>query len=224
VVNDCTTNPAMPPSTGSETPSGFTIQMPGATLAPASEANTLASAYYQFNDMICSKYTPAYTEAPPDFYYYDCVGFTGYTTRQADPTAWQSVVNALKLCPGFVPTPLSFEGFFNSLAATPEDGWQAASNVQSILPGDILAWQPALSNGQPNTAGVGHSVIPLVAPTAIPGSNNERWEVVVMDSTAGGHGADDTRKPDDPLSERNTPILTKVVMSSHRGWGSALFP
>ena len=29
-----------------------------------------------------------------------------------------------------------------------------------------------------------------------------------MDSTAGGHGPDDTRKPNDPLSERNAPILT----------------
>ena len=29
-----------------------------------------------------------------------------------------------------------------------------------------------------------------------------------MDSTAGGHGPDDTRKPSDPLSERNAPILT----------------
>jgi hypothetical protein len=210
VVNDCaTTVPAMPPSTGTETPSGFSLQMSGVTLAPASDANTLASAYYQFNDMICSKYSHVYTEAPPDFYYYDCVGFTGYTTRQADPAAWQSVVSALNLRPGFVPTPLSFEKFFNGLAAVPRNGWQAVPNVQSIAPGDILAWQPALSNGQPDTDGVGHSVIPLVAPQAIPGSNNERWEVVIMDSTAGGHGPDDTRKPDNPLSERNAPIVTR---------------
>jgi hypothetical protein len=210
VPNKCTAaQPTKPPSTGSQTPSGFSIQMPGAILAPASTANTLASAYNQFNDMTCTEYTHHYQFAPPNYYYYDCVGFTGYTTRESDPLAWQSVVNALHLGPGYVPTPLSFEQFFNSLAATPQAGWQAEANVQSIQAGDILAWQPAQSNGQPDLQGVGHSVMPLVTPQAIPGSNNQRWELVVMDSTAGGHGSDDTRKPSDPLSDRNAPIVAK---------------
>jgi len=104
VPNKCTAaQPTKPPSTGTQTPSGFTIQMPGATLAPASTANTLASAYSQFNDMTCTEYTHHYQFAPPNYYYYDCVGFTGYTTRESDPQACQSVVSAAHLAPGYVP-------------------------------------------------------------------------------------------------------------------------
>ena len=211
VADRCTQypDPAMPPSTGTQTPAGFPIQMPGAVLAPASQANTLAFANSEWNDMTCSEYTHQYQWQPPKYYYYDCVGFTGYTTSKADPTAWQSVSTTLHIAPGYVPTPVSFEGFFNSLATTPQPGWQPVAGVSAIQPGDILAWQPAQSNGQPNLLGVGHSVMPLTAPQPIPGANNTRWEMVIMDSTAGGHGPDDTRKPDDPLSERNAPILTR---------------
>ena len=221
VADKCTQypNPAMPPSTGTDTPAGFTIQMPGAVLAPSSDANTLASAYYEWNDMRCSEYTHHYRWQPPNYYYYDCVGFTGYTTSVADPTAWSSVRQALHIAPGYVPTPLHFEEFFNSLSSTPQAGWQAVPNVGAIQPGDILAWQPALPDGQPNLAGVGHSVMPLVTPQPIPGSDNTRWEVVIMDSTAGGHGPDDTRKPSTPLSERNAPILTKSGSVEASGLG-----
>ena len=94
-------HPAMPPSTGTQTPSGFTVQMAGAVLARASAASTLPAAYAQFNDMTCTQYTHKYQEAPPKFFYYDCVGFTGYTVRTADPLAWQSVVAAERAaCPG----------------------------------------------------------------------------------------------------------------------------
>ncbi len=224
VPDKCTKfpNPAMPPSTGTETPAGFSIEMPGAVLAPASQANTLAFAYSEWNDMTCSEYTHHYQWQPPKYYYYDCVGFTGYTTSKADPTAWQSVSQILHIAPGYVPTPLHFEEFLNTLGATPEPGWQAVPNVAAIRPGDILAWQPALANGQPNLQGVGHSVMPLVAPQPIPGSNNMRWEVVIMDSTAGGHGPDDTRKPYTSLYERNAPILTRsdVVEPSGLGIGT----
>ena len=221
VLDKCTQfpNPAMPPSTGSETPAGFTVQMPGAVLAPATQANTLAFAYGEWNDMTCSEYTHHYQWQPPKYYHYDCVGFTGYTTSKADPTAWQSVSTDLHIAPGYVPTPLHFEQFFNSLATTPQTGWQSVANVAAIQPGDILAWQPAETDGQPNLQGVGHSVMPLVSPQPIPGSNNTRWEVVIMDSTAGGHGPDDTRKPNDPLSERNAPILTRTGVVEPSGLG-----
>ena len=225
-VSRCTNypHPAMPPSTGTQIPAGFTVQMAGAVLAQASAASTLPSAYTQFNDMTCTQYTHKYQEAPPSFYYYDCVGFTGFTVRSADPLAWQSVVDSLNLQAGYVPTPLAFEGFFNGLSTTPQPGWAAVPSVQSIQPGDVLAWQPG-NGGVPDPAGTGHSVMPLVAPRAIAGSNGTRWEVVVMDSTAGGHGPDDTRQTTDPLSQRNAPILTKsqTVEPSGLGIGTIAF-
>ena len=215
----CSGTTVKPPSTGTETPAGFSIQMPGAVLAPATDANTLAQAYSMWNDMTCTEYTHQYQFAPPKYYYLDCVGFTGYATEKADPTAWASVASDLHIAAGFVPTPVNFEQFFNDLPTSPQAGWQAVDGVSGIQPGDILAWQPALSNGQPNLAGTGHSVMPLTAPVAIPGSDGTRWELVIMDSTAGGHGPDDTRKPDDPLSERNAPILTTSGQVQPSGLG-----
>jgi hypothetical protein len=174
--------------------------------------------------MTCSQDTHKYQEAPPNFFYYDCVGFTGYTVESADPLAWLSVVNSLNLHAGYVPTPLAFEGFFNGLAAAPKPGWSAVPSVQSIQPGDVLAWLPS-TGGVPVSGGTGHSVMPLTAPRAIAGSNGTRWEVVIMDSTAGGHGPDDTRKTTDPLSQRNAPILTKsqTIEPSGLGIGTIAF-
>lgn len=66
VVDKCANpDPPMPPSTCTETPSGFAIQMSGAELAPASQASTLAAAYAQFNDMHCTIYTHHYRYQPP---------------------------------------------------------------------------------------------------------------------------------------------------------------
>lgn len=220
VTNRCANSypvpPPMPPSTGFETPAGFTTQMavdmPGTTIAPASDANTLAEGYYMFNDMQCSFYTHTYTYDPPGYYYTDCVGFTGYATRTADPGAWQSMINVTHIGYYNVPTPYLFERFMNGLISSPQPYWQAVPDVQSIQPGDILAWQPALSNGQPNTAGVGHSVMVLATPKPIPGSNDQRWEFIEEDSTGGGHGPYDTRRNDannpDKLYERNAPLNT----------------
>jgi hypothetical protein len=221
VANRCdVTDPAMPPSTGTATPAGFTVQMAGVTPAPASSAATLGAAYDQFNEMTCSQYTHRYREAPPRYYYYDCVGFTGYTVRVADPVAWRSVRRVVGLrSPGVVPTPWAFVRFFDRLSSAPQPGWVAAPTVRSIRPGDVLAWQPARADGRPNLSGVGHSVIPLVTPRAISGSGGRRWEVVVMDSTAGGHGPDDTRRPSDPLSERNAPIVDRQGQPVPSGLG-----
>jgi hypothetical protein len=214
--------PTMPTSTGSATPTGIKLQMSGAVLAPG-HVRTLYSAYMQFNNMTCSEYSHKYTETPPKFYYYDCVGFTGYTVRKADPVAWQSVRTALHIGGGdIVPTPYQFEGFMNDLQTTAQAGWQPVANIQAVRPGDVFAWQPTNGNGTVNTTAVGHSVIPLVTPKAIPGSNGRRWEVVIMDSTAGGHGPLDTRKPNNPLSQRNAPITVSsgVVQASGLGIGT----
>jgi hypothetical protein len=188
--------PPMPSSTGSQVPA-VGVQMQGATLAPGSASAVLAIAYAEFNDMKCSRYQQNYQEAPPSYFYFDCVGFTGYTLEWADPRAWASLRRVVRFQAGqATPTPLEFVDFFRGLGSRPQAGWNADPTVASIQPGDILAWQPVLP-------GAGHSVIPLVAPEPIAGSGGLRWEVVVEDSTQYPHGPLDTRSPADPLSLRN---------------------
>ena len=185
VTDQCTQypHPAMPPSTGAQTPSGFSVQMAGAVLAPSSAASTLPSAYTQFNDMTCTKYSHHYQEAPPDYFYFDCVGFTGYTVRTSDPLAWQSVMQVVGLRSyGVVPTPLAFEQFFTGLQATPEPAWTAVPSVQR------RPARASLAAGTPDgSPAVRHaSRGRWFVAQAIAGSDGQRWEVVVIDSTAGG--------------------------------------
>ena len=188
--------PPMPSSTGAQAPA-VRVQMQGAKLAPGSASATLALAYEEFNDMKCSRYQENYQEAPPGYFYFDCVGFTGYTLERADPRAWASVRRVVEFQAGqATATPLEFVDFFRGLGARPQAGWRADPTAASIQPGDILAWQP-------EAPGAGHSVIPLVAPEPIAGSGRLRWEVVVEDSTQDPHGPLDTRSPAGPLSQRN---------------------
>ena len=166
-------------------------------LASGATSATLALAYEEFNDMKCSRYQQNYQEAPPSYFYFDCVGFTGYTLERADPRAWASLRRMVDFQAGQVtPTPLEFVDFLRGLGARPPAGWRADPTAASIQAGDILAWQPLVP-------GVGHSVIPLVAPEPIAGSGHLRWDVVVEDSTQDPHGPLDTRSPADPLSQRN---------------------
>ncbi len=188
--------PLMPMSTGAQVPA-VTVQMQGARLVPGSVSTTLALAYEEFNDMKCSRYQQNYEEAPPRYFYFDCVGFSGYTLERADPRAWASLRRVVELDAGQVtPTPVEFVDFFRGLGARPQLGWRADPTAASIQAGDILAWQPL-------APGVGHSVIPLVAPEPVAGSGRLRWEIVVEDSTQYPHGPLDTRSPASLLSERN---------------------
>jgi hypothetical protein len=167
--------------------------------------------------MKCSRYQQNYEEAPPTYFYFDCVGFTGYTLERADPRAWAAVRRVVGFQSGQVtPTPLELVDFLRGLGARPEAGWRADPTAASIQAGDILAWQPLVP-------GVGHSVIPLVAPEPIAGSGRLRWEVVVEDSTQDPHGPLDTRSPADPLSQRNALVPTgagKVEVPSGLGIGT----
>jgi hypothetical protein len=188
--------PLMPSSTGAQVPA-VRVQMQGAKLVPGSASTTLAFAYEEFNDMKCSRYQANYQEAPPRYFYFDCVGFTGYTLERADPRAWASLRRVVEFDAGQVtPTPLEFVDFFKGLGARPQPGWRADPTAASIQAGDVLAWQPLVP-------GVGHSVIPLVAPEPVAGSGGLRWEVVVEDSTQYPHGPLDTRSPAALLSQRN---------------------
>ena len=158
--------------------------------------------------MKCTEYTHHYRWQPPDYYYYDCVGFTGYTTSVADPTAWSSVARRCTSHPGYVPTPLAFEGFFNNLATTPQPAGRPSPMWRRSTRRHLgLAARPA--RRPTDTSGVGHSVMPLVAPQPIAGSGGTRWEssswtrppAATAPTTRGKPGAH-------PLSERNAPILT----------------
>ncbi len=189
-------SPLMPSSTGAQVPA-VRVQMRGAELAPGSASTTLALAYEEFNDMKCSRYQQNYQEAAPTYFYFDCVGFTGYTLERADPRAWASLRRVVEFRAGQVtPTPLEFVDFLRGLGARPQAGWRADPTVASIRAGDILAWQPLVP-------GVGHSVIPLAAPEPVAGSGRLRWDVVIEDSTQDPHGPLDTRSAADPLSQRN---------------------
>ncbi|MFN8038736.1 MAG: hypothetical protein U0Q07_05940 [Acidimicrobiales bacterium] len=198
-VGLCTFPGAVPQPT--VTPSGapqVTTQV-SAPLGAASSSPTLASAYQQFNTMQCTHYQHSYTETPNQgIYYYDCVGFTGYTVRVATPQAWASVQSVTGIAPGYVPTPTLFASFFNGLAATPQAGWQAVTTGAAILPGDVLAWGPEPNN----TEEAGHSVMALSAPQPL---GDGKYALVVMDSTATDHGPDDTRRSA-PLNQRNAPL------------------
>jgi hypothetical protein len=208
----------MPASRGSQTPAGFPLEIAGAALEDAATSAPLTSAYTQFNDMTTTKYAHHFTTQPPDLFFYDCVGFTGYTVRKATPTAWHSLVAAIGLSNGFVPKPITFARFLNALATHPQPGWLAVPSVSDIRGGDIIAWQPANDDGSADTSKVGHAVIPLMTPRLVDGSST-RWEVVVMDSTATQHGPHDTRRPENPLSQRNIPVVNARGATAPSGLG-----
>lgn len=198
-VGLCTFPGAVPQPTVTSSGAPQVTTQVSAPLGEASSSPTLASAYQQFNTMRCTHYQHSYTETPAEgLYYYDCVGFTGYTVRVATPQAWASVQSATGIAPGYVPTPTRFAAFFTSLATTPQTGWQAVTTGAAILPGDVLAWGPEPNN--PEEAG--HSVMALSAPQPL---GDGKYALVVMDSTATDHGPDDTRRSA-PLNQRNAPL------------------
>ena len=146
----------------------------GIELAPASSSPMVAAAYRQFNTMRCTHYQHRYAEDQADgTYYYDCVGFTSYTLHRADPTAWTTLVAAVRLPAGYVPSPRLSASFFGRLASNPLPNWQAVPTAAAVLPGDLLAWSPSAEDVQ----SAGHAV--LVCPTpshwAVDGSRSPSW-------------------------------------------------
>jgi hypothetical protein len=210
--------PPMRTSRGKQPPSGFALQLSDAVLADPSSSATLALAYTQFNDMTVTKYAHHFTTEPPNLYFYDCVGFTGYTVRKAAPRAWNSVVAAIGLSRGFVPKPVTFTRFLDSLQRRDQPGWHPVPTVGDIRGGDIITWQPAGDDGTPNLDKVGHAVIALTTPCRLD-ALGERWAAVIMDSTATPHGPNDTRRPENPLSRRNIPIVNARGVSAPSGLG-----
>jgi hypothetical protein len=180
----------------------------GIDLAPSNSSPMVAIAYHQFNTMQCTHYQHRdLQDSVEGTYYYDCVGFTSYSVRIADPQAWNSLVSAVNLPAGRVPSPRLYASFFTQLVSTPQTGWSPVTTAAALLPGDLLAWSPSIGG----TPDAGHSVMALSAPTSLGGG---RYALVVMDSTATTHGPDDTRKTSNPLSARNAPLGALSTSSS----------
>jgi hypothetical protein len=188
----------------------------GIPLASSASSPMLATAYHQFNTMRCTHYQHHDLPDPSAAtYYYDCVGFTSYTLRVAAPLAWGSLVADVHLQAGRVPSPKLYDAFFNRLATKPRPGWSPVTTAASVLPGDLLAWSPSAED----TGSAGHSVMALSTPLSLGGG---RFALVAMDSTATGHGPDDTRRDSNPLSARNAPLgVLHGRSSTHRaGFGA----
>jgi hypothetical protein len=187
-------------------------------LAPPDSSPMVAIAYHQFITMQCTHYQHHDVQDPvAATYYYDCVGFTSYTLRIANPQAWGSLVTAVHLPVGKVPSPKLYTSFFTQLVSTPQTGWKAVATAAALLPGDLLAWSPSAEDSE----SAGHSVMALSAPTSLGGG---RFALVVMDSTATPHGQADTRKAGNPLSARNAPLGTspaahRAQPDAHSGLG-----
>jgi hypothetical protein len=120
-------------------------------------------------------------------YRYDCVGFVAYALKQAAPQARASAFKALGIAPGRIPSPPKYVAFFQSLAKTPQQGWQEVNKVKDLRPGDVVAWEYKTPTSS------GHAVIIASVPVDL---GEGIWSVKVYDSTSSPH-ADDSRPQDE---------------------------
>ncbi len=167
-----------------------TAQVPVGT---AGSSATAANAFGVWQTMKQTRYQHTYSEnVAQGSYFVDCVGWTTFLLSRSAPTATASLrAGTGVMNTHFVPTPLKYETFFNSLSNKPQPGWSTIASVANLQPGDIMAWQP-----EPNNSGktVGHAVV--VIGSAVQQADGS-YAVPVMDSTsAPGHGPDDTRRTD----------------------------
>jgi hypothetical protein len=136
------------------------------------------------------------------------VGFVAYALKQAAPQARASAFKALEMAPGRIPSPPKYVTFFQSLAKTPQEGWQAVNKVSDLRPGDVVAWEYKKATSS------GHAVIIAGVPVE---QGDGTWLVKVYDSTASSHG-DDSR-PQDPRAE----VLESSGKRSGLGHGMMAF-
>jgi len=159
------------------------------------EAPLFTEAQRQFRDMKSTGYQHK-TEVDPEAqsYRYDCVGFVAYALKQAAPQARASAFKALEIKRGRIPSPPKYVAFFQSLAKTPQQGWQSVSKVKDLRPGDVVAWEYKTETSS------GHAVIIAGVPVEL---GEGIWSVKVYDSTSSPH-ADDSR----PQDARTTVLAT----------------
>lgn len=128
-------------------------------------------------------------------YFADCSGFMGFVLKHSAPSAWQSLEATTQIYEPGVARPLAkhFVYYFDEDLATMK-GWRAVHRVESLRPGDIIAWLTPEDSDSKNT---GHVMIVASKPTPDPALAHE-FAIRVIDSTHSGHGGGDPRKPSGP--------------------------
>lgn len=173
------------------------------------EGPLFAEAQRQFREMKSTGYQhKTEVDGKAQSYRYDCVGFVAYALKQAAPQARTSAFKALEIAPGRIPSPPKYVAFFQILAKTPQQGWQAVSKVKDLRPGDVVAWEYKTATSS------GHAVIIASVPVDL---GEGIWSVKVYDSTSSPH-ADDSR-PQDVRAE----VLPQTGKRSGLGHGVMAF-
>jgi hypothetical protein len=147
----------------------------------------------EYTTMVATRYQHHNQESEVDHsYYYDCVGFVSYAMSLAAPTASNTTRDTLKIKKGYVPSPKSYVGLFGKVnGGASLAGWAPVTSVAALQPGDVVAWYYDSSAASKPGSASGHAVVIAGPPTQTePGA----YSVLVYDSTATPHGADDTRR------------------------------
>lgn len=150
--------------------------------------------------MKSTDYAHKYVEDPSTgTYVFDCVGFTDYDLRQANPTAWQAMHKQLNVQPGYVANPNEWYSFFTGSLPS---SWQRVNTIADVQPGDFFAFTSnngsanfETSTGATDSNGsfVGHAAIAAGPPVAL---SDGSYAMRVFDSTGSAHGPFDTRLTD----------------------------
>lgn len=172
-------------STGRHTPAQRTLptNAPTNASAPAAlvgeaqrELTAMRSTHYQHTTRV---------NEDDGRYFYDCSGFLDYALGRVLP----GDAKALPVSTSVRPLAGDIEHFLRQGLKQPLDGWSALSRIDSLQPGDVIAW---LATEDSTTGDTGHVMVVLGVPSAKPARQNE-WTVAVADSTLNPHSRDSRR-------------------------------
>jgi hypothetical protein len=170
-----------PPTAGEE---GEADDVAEASASPSSvpgSAGLFAEANRVLETMTASSYSH-HTHASGAVYEVDCSGFIDLLLARVEPPALAELRAAT------VRRPLAkhFVQFFS--AGSQSQRFQRLTQIQQLLPGDIIAWNKPADVTSTNT---GH--VMLVSAPAEQRAE-QLWAIAIIDSTAAPHGPSDARK------------------------------
>jgi cell wall-associated NlpC family hydrolase len=120
-------------------------------------------------------------DEPTGRFDFDCSGFVGYALARAAPEAYAELHRFAGR------RPLATD--FVSLAAGNKSAqWTRVASVESLAPGDLIAWTRPADVVSRNT---GHVMVVDETPRR---TATGEWEIPIVDSTAAPHGKRDLRK------------------------------